>query len=61
MPDYNGPYIYATIHDFKSNIAKYIRLLEQEAYDAVLIKRYDKPVAFVLPYEKKVREHQEKG
>ena len=49
MPEYNGPYIYANIHDFKSNISKYIRLLEQGAYQAVYIKRHSKVVgAFIV-------------
>ena len=61
MPDYNGPYIYATTHDFKSNIAKYLRLLEHGAYEAVFIKRYDKPVAFVMPYERQMKAAKDKN
>ena len=53
MADYNGKYIYATTHDFKANIAKYLRLIECGMYEAVFIKRYDKPVAFVLPYKQR--------
>lgn len=56
MADMNGPYIYATTHDFKANIAKYIRLLESGLYEAAFIKRRDKVVAFVLPYEKRMRQ-----
>ena len=61
MAEVNGPYLYATTHDFKSNIARYMRLLESGAYEAVFIKRYDKPVAFVLPYEKNLRAVQDEG
>ena len=43
-----GDHIIANIHDFKSNISKYIRLLERGAYKAVIVRRYGKPVgAFV--------------
>lgn len=56
MADSNGPYLYATIYEFKSKIAKYIRLLEGGRYRAVILKRYNKPVAFVMPYESRVRE-----
>ncbi len=56
MADYSERFIYATTHDFKSNIAKYLRLLEKGAYDAVFIKRYDKKIAFVVPFEKRVNE-----
>jgi hypothetical protein len=48
MPDYSGDHIIANIHDFKSNISKYIRLLERGAYKAVIVRRYGKTVgAFV--------------
>ena len=48
---HNGEYLFTTIHDFKSNIAKYIRALENMRYRAIVIRRYNKPVALVTPYQ----------
>lgn len=48
----DDPYLETTIYDFKSKIARYIRLLEAGRYRAAVIKRYNEPVAFVIPYER---------
>ena len=53
-------YIHATIHEFKSNISKYIRLLEKEHYRAVILYRRDEKVGIFIPYEARMRE-QESG
>ncbi len=59
MPDYTDNYIYATIHDFKSNIARYIRKLEREEHRAVIVKRYNKPVGFFMAMdENEALQHQ---
>jgi len=44
-------YEYATIHQFKSNIARYLRALEAQRYDAVIVKRRDEPVGMFLSLE----------
>ena len=49
-------YIHATIHEFKSNISKYIRLLEKEHYRAVILYRRDEKVGIFIPYEARLRE-----
>ncbi len=48
MADYTDSYIYATIHEFKSNISRYIKWLEEERYRAVIVKRYNKPVGIFM-------------
>ena len=37
----SGGYICATVHQFKSNISKYMRMLDAGHYAAVKIYRYD--------------------
>jgi len=37
-------YLYTTIHEFKSNISRYIRMLEAGTYRAMIVKRNKKPV-----------------
>lgn len=46
------PWAYATVHEFKSNIARYIRALEDGRYQGVIVKRYDKPVGAFLPFSR---------
>lgn len=41
----NGAFIYTTIHEFKSNISAYIRLLEQDVKRGVVIMRRNEEVA----------------
>ena len=33
MPEFCGPYVYATLHEFKNNISQWTRMLEVGAYD----------------------------
>ena len=49
-------HLYATIHDFKNNISKYIRMLERRQYRAVVVQRRDKIVGIFIPYEARVQE-----
>lgn len=49
---YAKPYIYTTMHEFKSNIAKYVRILENPEYRGVIVKRYNKPVGVFIPMER---------
>ena len=46
-------HVTVTIHQFKSNIAAYLRALEEGRMRAVMIKRYDRPVAVVTPFNAK--------
>jgi|GEM_PF-5047167 len=48
MVDDDGVYIFASIHDFKTNISKYIRVLERRQRKAVIVKRYNKVVGVFL-------------
>lgn len=52
-PLFTDKYIYATTHEAKSNLAKYIRMLEDGEYEALFIKRYNDVVAFMMPYERR--------
>lgn len=46
---YGQKFIHTTMHDFKSNISKYIRVLQRGVYDGVIVKRYNEPMGlFVL-------------
>lgn len=51
-------YIHTTIHDFKTHISKYIRLLEREHYRAVILYRRNQKVGIFIPYEVRMREAQ---
>ncbi len=49
MPNHTPEYHTTTIHEFKSNIARYIRALEAGRYRGIIVKRYHEPVgAFIL-------------
>lgn len=48
MAIYTNEHIVATIHDFKSNISRYIRLLEQGKYRAVIVRRYDRTIGVFI-------------
>ena len=58
MPDYTDNYIIATIHDFKTHISKYIKMLEKEHYRAVIVKRRYETVGIFIPYEPRKREEE---
>lgn len=46
-------YLHATMHEFKTHIAAYMRALENGRADGVVLKRYHKAVALVLPISKR--------
>lgn len=37
-----------TTHEFKNNIGHYLNLLSSKAYDAIIVKRYNKRVAMIV-------------
>lgn len=39
-------YIYTTIHDFKTNFSKYIRMLRKGPWKAVVVSRYKEDIGF---------------
>lgn len=43
-------YLECTIHDLKTNISRYLRLLESGQYRGLVIRRYNKPVALMVPF-----------
>ncbi len=53
MPFYGKEYIHTTIHDFKGNIAKYIRVLHSGRYQGVIVKRYSKPVGLFVALDQR--------
>lgn len=44
-------YIHATIHDFKTNISRYLRYLESGAYRGIVVKRHNTPVGMFVPFK----------
>lgn len=40
MPEFCGPYVYATTHEFKSDISRWTRALEFGAYQALFVTRH---------------------
>lgn len=48
MADYSDGYIYATIHDFKTNISRYMRMLQEGRYKGVKVKRYNRVAGIFL-------------
>lgn len=40
MPEFCGPYVYATTHEFKSDISRWTRALHCGAYQAVIVTRH---------------------
>lgn len=44
MPHYTNEHIITTVHDFKTHISKYMRMLDRGDYRAVLVKRYTKTI-----------------
>ena len=53
-------YIHASIHDFKTNISRYLRYLESGAYRGIVVKRHNTPVGMFVPF-KTGREKDEDG
>ncbi len=61
MPIYSDKHIIASIHDFKTNISKYIRMLERGDYRAVQVCRYNDVVGvFITHNSQKLFEAREK-
>ncbi len=52
-PLFTDKYIFVNTHEAKTNLAKYIRILESGKHDGLFIKRYNEIVAFMLPYKKR--------
>ncbi|MCB9983393.1 MAG: hypothetical protein H6861_06950 [Rhodospirillales bacterium] len=52
MEQKDGPYLNVTIHQLKSNIARYLRALERGEHKAILIHRYERKVAVLWGYER---------
>ncbi|MCB1533041.1 MAG: hypothetical protein KDJ35_09260 [Alphaproteobacteria bacterium] len=44
-------YVSASIHQFKNNISRYIRALEDGRHRAVIVRRNDRPVGLFVPYK----------
>jgi antitoxin (DNA-binding transcriptional repressor) of toxin-antitoxin stability system len=42
-------YLECSIHALKTHISRYLRLLEEGRYKAVIVRRYNRPVAFFMP------------
>lgn len=55
----NGEFIYTTIHEFKSNISAYIRLLEKDVKRGVVIMRRNEEVALFQALKPRLREMQQ--
>ena len=55
----NGAFIYTTIHEFKSNISAYIRLLERDVKRGVVIMRRNEEVALFQALKPRLREMQQ--
>lgn len=49
---HNQDYLEATMHQFKTHIAHYLRLMETGLYKAVIVKRSKTPVGVFMPYPK---------
>lgn len=61
MPEFCGSYVYATTHEFKSDIARWTRMLECGAYRGLFVTRHGVVVAVYMTegvrgLEDKVRE-----
>lgn len=56
MKHNDGQYLHTTIHDFKTNLSRYIRELEREHYRAVMLYRRNEKVGIFIPYEARMRE-----
>lgn len=46
-------YLHATMHEFKTHIAAYMRALEAGRADGIVLKRYHKPVGILFPMPKR--------
>lgn len=50
MADYSDTYIFATTHEFKTHISRYMRLLKSGKYKGVMVKRYNRVAGyFIVP------------
>lgn len=46
MAEYFGRYVYLSTHEFKSNIARWTQMLRDDELSAVIVMRYETPVAY---------------
>lgn len=46
--------IFTTVHDFKTNLSKYMRLLEEGEYKGVIVKRRNEIVGYYAPHPDRV-------
>jgi hypothetical protein len=48
----DGPYIFATLHDFKNNISSLMAMIHapDSDIDGIILKNRNKKVAVVVPY-----------
>lgn len=47
---YYHEYAQATMHEFKTHIARYLRMMEAGLVKAVIVKRGKTPVGLFIPY-----------
>ena len=52
MAFYGEKFIHANIHDFKSNISRYIHMIETGRFDGVIVKRYNSVVGLFVPMKR---------
>ena len=45
----NEDYLELAVHDIKDNLSAYLRAMEQGRYRGIVIKRYNRSVAMLLP------------
>ncbi len=55
MALYTEGVIYASLHDFKTNISKYTRMLERGEYRAVMVQRYRTTIGVYITNESQKR------
>jgi antitoxin (DNA-binding transcriptional repressor) of toxin-antitoxin stability system len=46
-------YLVVSIHDFKTNLSKYIRKLRSGELNSIVVRRYQKPLVALIPLNKK--------
>ncbi len=47
----DGKSIFCGMHDFKTNIARYIRMLDRNEYDNVVLHARNKPIGIFVSFE----------
>ncbi len=49
MAYFGEKFVHVKIHEFKSNISKFIAFVENGYYEGLIIKRHNNPVGFFIP------------